>query len=265
MNTLRYALRFLLRARTYTLINLLGLAFSLACCIILLRYIHRELTVDTHCVDREKVYAVQVNVSGGVYWGSYAAYRNDSVLIAPELIETKCSFVPLENDFLVSEGHRYRCDALATDSTFFQLFSYPLIQGEKNLTDPSSVVLTQSYAREVFGSDNPVGKTITYSNGQEYVVKGVIGLPVNKTWLNFDLLLANTSSNMWKKMPLDLYRFVLGADMSKLNQVGKHPRRLNPHYPEDTRAYTFRFVPLKECYFSNLEIRDKASIYVWGN
>ena len=140
MNTLRYALRFLLRARTYTLINLLGLAFSLACCIILLRYIHRELTVDTHCVDREKVYAVQVSVSGGAYWGSYAAYRNDSVLIAPELIETKCSFVPLENDFLVSEGHRYRCDALATDSTFFQLFSYPLIQGEKNpffsSTDP---------------------------------------------------------------------------------------------------------------------------------
>ena len=55
MNTLRYGLRFLLRARTYTLINLLGLAFSLACCIILLRYIHRELTVDTHCVDRENV------------------------------------------------------------------------------------------------------------------------------------------------------------------------------------------------------------------
>ena len=127
----------------------------------------------------------------------------------------------MENDFLVSEGHRYRCDALATDSTFFQLFSYPLIQGEKNLTDPSSVVLTQSYAREVFGSDNPVGKTITYSNGQEYVVKGVIGLPVNKTWLNFDLLLANTSSNMWKKMPLDLYRFVLGADMSKAQPGGE--------------------------------------------
>ena len=216
MNTLRYALRFLLRARTYTLINLLGLAFSLACCIILLRYIHRELTVDTHCVDREKVYAVQVSVSGGAYWGSYAAYRNDSVLIAPELIETKCSFVPLENDFLVSEGHRYRCDALATDSTFFQLFSYPLIQGEKNLTDPSSVVLTQSYAREVFGSDNPVGKTITYSNGQEYVVKGVIGLPTNKTWLNFDLLLANTSSNRWEKMPLDLYRSLIPQHYYKI-------------------------------------------------
>lgn len=147
----------------------------------------------------------------------------------------------------------------------FQLFSYPLIQGEKNLTDPSSVVLTQSYAREVFGSDNPVGKTITYSNGQEYVVKGVIGSPVNKTWLNFDMLLANTSSNRWEKMPLDLYRFVPGADMNKLNQVGKHPRSLNPHYPSDTRVYTFRFVPLKECYFSKLEIREQSPIYVWGD
>ena len=50
MNTLRYALRFLLRARTYTLINLLGLAFSLACCIILLRYIpvsYTHLTLPT--------------------------------------------------------------------------------------------------------------------------------------------------------------------------------------------------------------------------
>ena len=44
MKTLNYAIRFLLRTKSYTIINLLGLAFSLACCIILLRYIHRELT-----------------------------------------------------------------------------------------------------------------------------------------------------------------------------------------------------------------------------
>ena len=53
MKTLQYAVRFLLRARAYTVINLLGLAFSLACCIILVRYIHRELTVDTNCIRPE--------------------------------------------------------------------------------------------------------------------------------------------------------------------------------------------------------------------
>ena len=55
MKTLKYAWRFLMRSKSYTLINLLGLAFSLACCIILLRYIHRELTVDSHCIDRNRV------------------------------------------------------------------------------------------------------------------------------------------------------------------------------------------------------------------
>ena len=68
MNTLRYALRFLLRARTYTLINLLGLAFSLACCIILLRYIHRELTVDTHCVDRKMCMCLVVRLARTMHW-----------------------------------------------------------------------------------------------------------------------------------------------------------------------------------------------------
>ena len=53
MKTLKYAWRFLMRSKSYTIINLLGLAFSLACSIILMRYIHRELTVDAH-INPEK-------------------------------------------------------------------------------------------------------------------------------------------------------------------------------------------------------------------
>ena len=52
---LKMSVRFLTRARSYTIINLLGLAFSLACSIILLRYIHRELTVDANCIHPETV------------------------------------------------------------------------------------------------------------------------------------------------------------------------------------------------------------------
>ncbi len=51
MRTLKYAWRFLMRSKSYTIINLLGLAFSLACSIIIILYIHRELTVDAHRVD----------------------------------------------------------------------------------------------------------------------------------------------------------------------------------------------------------------------
>ena len=51
MNAFRYALRFLGRQKTFTVINMLGLALSLACCIILTRYLYREATVEKHCID----------------------------------------------------------------------------------------------------------------------------------------------------------------------------------------------------------------------
>ena len=64
MRTLKYAWRFLMRSKSYTIINLLGLAFSLACSIILIRYIHRELTVDAHSVDPEHIIIPLRQVSG---------------------------------------------------------------------------------------------------------------------------------------------------------------------------------------------------------
>lgn len=51
MKTIIYAWRFLVRLKSYTIINLIGLSLSLACCIILLRYINSELSVDDNCVD----------------------------------------------------------------------------------------------------------------------------------------------------------------------------------------------------------------------
>lgn len=264
MKTFQYAMRFLLRARSYTLINLLRLAFSLACCIVLLRYIHREYTVDVHCVDRNEVYAVRVDMEGNSYWGAYSVYQ-DSILIAPELIDVTCRFTPLDNDYLISDGHRYPCAALATDSTFFRLFSFRTVQGEQDLNDPSSVILTEGYAYRLFGKENPIGKTIRYSNGKDFVVKGVIAKPENKAWLNFDLLLPDTPSNHWERMPLELYRFVAGADMDQINRIGSYPRRVNPHWPDDTRMYTFSLVPLKECYWSGLKTTEEGHIYVWGD
>lgn len=66
-----YAWRFLKHAKSYVWINLLGLSLSLACCIILVRYLYREQTVDVHCVDRDHVYGVKVIQGGNSYLGTY--------------------------------------------------------------------------------------------------------------------------------------------------------------------------------------------------
>ena len=264
MKTLIYAWRFLSRAKSYTFINLLGLSLSLACVIVLVRYIHRELSVDTNCVDRDGVYAVQVDINGNHYYGSFEVYQ-DSALIAPSQGSVRFRVFPLEDDHVVSDGHRFRCNAIATDSTFFRLFTYRTLQGKAMSGNPNSVVLTEHYARKLYGNSNPIGRLLRFSNGNDYVVTGVVALPENKTWMNFDMVLPNTSSNRWQRMPLDFYRFVPRTDMERLCEIGSRPRRINARVPDDLRQYTFRFVSVRECYWNNPNEGENTPLFLWGN
>ena len=67
MKTLKYAWRFLVRSKSYTVINIVGLSLSLACTIILVRYIHQETRVNTHCIDAENVYIPLRDIDGNVF------------------------------------------------------------------------------------------------------------------------------------------------------------------------------------------------------
>lgn len=93
MKTLKYAWRFLMRSKSYTIINLLGLAFSLACSIILMRYIHRELTVDTHCIDREHVYAICTNTEGNRGLSGLKQYNYDTISIDNRFVEAMTTYL----------------------------------------------------------------------------------------------------------------------------------------------------------------------------
>ena len=70
MKTLKYAWCFLIRTKSYTIINVIGLALSLACTITLVRYIHQESQVNNHCVDAENVYIPLRDIDGNVYMGN---------------------------------------------------------------------------------------------------------------------------------------------------------------------------------------------------
>lgn len=263
MKTLQYAVRFLLRARSYTLINLLGLAFSLACCIVLVRYIHRELAVDSHCVDRNGVYAVEVEMEGNRYLGAFSVMQ-DSVLIDLKLVEEHVVYTPLENDFFVCGGHRYRVNAIVTDSAYFKLFPYRAVQGELTLDAPESALITESCARRVFGKENPVGKVFRFSNGKEFTIKAVLAEPADKRSLQFDMVLSSTASALWDRMPSEYFKFVPNADIEALDRIGAYARPVNPGTP-DPRRYRFSFISVRDCYWSGLGTYDEEQIYVWGD
>ena len=262
MKTLIYAIRFLTRSKSYTIINLLGLAFSLACCIILMRYIHRELTVDSHCVDRNHVYAIKISMEGSEHIGGISSYQYDPVKLDKSPIEIETRYTPLDQDFLIANGHRFPSRTIVTDSAFFQLFHYPLLQGKLALDKPTSVLLKKDFAHKLFGNDNPIGKTIRHSNGKDLIVEGILDEPTCKASIQFDMVLSYHLSTQWERMECELYRFLPGTDMNVMAEIGNSPRYLNnPQW--DSRQFTFSFVPLKETYWHE-EWQDQKTMFLSG-
>lgn len=264
MKTLKYAWRFLIRSKSYTIINLLGLAFSLACCIILFRYIHRELTVDSHCIDREQVYGVKADMGGNKYL-SMLINRGDSSLIDQRYINKQSNFIPLEKDHIMVGANRFPSRIIVTDSIFFQLFRYPVVQGNITLPSPHSALVTEAFAHKLFGKENPVGKIIRCSNGKDITIEGVLGNPGNKTFLQFDVVLSKALSDNWERMAIDLFSFMPGTDINKLNKTGSIPRYINSPESGDTRTYTYSLIPVKQFYWDSSISNEETLMFSAGS
>ena len=253
-----------MRSKSYTIINLLGLAFSLACSIILMRYIHRELTVDTHCIDREHVYAICTNTEGNRGLSGLKQYNYDTISIDNRFVEAMTTYIPLEKDYVISGTNRIPARCLVTDSVFFQLFHYPIVQGKLSLTTPQSALLTEKYARKIFGNENPIGKVLRYSNGKDITVEGIVGEPECKTTINFDIILSSKLSQHWERMNTELYRFLPGTDINAINKTGSVPRYINdPKY--DTRTHTFSLISVKDIYWDGSLTDREPAMFLSGN
>lgn len=161
MKTLKYAGRFLMRSKSYTIINLLGLAFSLACCIVLMRYIHRELTVDSHCIDPQHIIIPLRDIDGNIHPGSLEQgwSDTDSTYIPENKIVEQCRLQAQQRDNVKYENSNYAMNIMAVDSTFFHFFRYPVLTGEARLTAPDDAVITRQYARRLFARRTPWGKS----------------------------------------------------------------------------------------------------------
>jgi len=189
MKTPAHSIRYLTRNKAYTFINLLGLAFSLACCIILIRYIHRELNVDTHCVDRERTYLIVTKYGALSNFNTMRHYSLKEGVIRQEDIIERCTFIDQKDDILKHHEQSYTADVFVADSTFFHFFNYDFVEGNARLNAPDDAILTRRFAQRIFGKRSPIGEVFTHNN-KLVTVRGVIEEPTDKSSFEFDVLLS---------------------------------------------------------------------------
>jgi putative ABC transport system permease protein len=197
-NYLRVAIRNLLRSRTYSFINIAGLAVGLAGFILISIFIKNELSYDAFNVKADRIYrVVEIQDFPGigkqdvaVTMGPLApALRNyfsqvqDAVRILP---------VPSSTCKIGSTGFYEKSISFA-DPSIFNVFTFPLIEGDPKtaLENPYSLVITQSIAGKYFGNADPVGKTIRLDFGlgpHDYAITGVMKDCPQNSHLYFEML-----------------------------------------------------------------------------
>ena len=149
------SIKALFRFRIYTIINIIGLAVSVAATLIIVRYIHQELTVDHFCKNLDQLYILTAQRSnGGISIIDNTDRNNDPNFIDPMKnpeVEGYSYGISYKDDYIIYDEHRYRVNVLVTDSLFLQLMDYPVISGIKTIQRPDDAIITPTVCQASLG------------------------------------------------------------------------------------------------------------------
>lgn len=189
-NYLKIALRTLRKQPGYTVINLFGLALGLACCIIIYLYVADEFSYDRFHTNAEHIYRLERTQPNGGRSAFTDGPSGPTLATNYPEIEAAVRFSPREMLARVGDRQFYGEDVLFTDSTFFSVFSFTLLQGNPQtaLTAPNSIVITASFAQKYFGERDPMGALVLLDNEDELVVTGVVEDVPSNSHFDFDAL-----------------------------------------------------------------------------
>lgn len=179
-NYLKIALRNILRQKGYSFINITGLSLGMACCLLMLLWVSDELSYNHFHENAGTLYRVEQDqpTPQGPFHVNVTPYAMGPALVA-EVPEIKNAVrIDHTGTLLVKYGEKsfFESGASAVDPSFFDMFTFPLVKGDKAtaLKQPLSAVINEDIAAKYFGEDDPVGKTLLFNNEYAVTVTGVM-------------------------------------------------------------------------------------------
>ena len=267
-NYFKVATRNVLNHKFYALINVLGLAIGMTCCLLIFLYVQHELSYDGFHTKADRIYRVVTDIK------TPTEIIHEEATSAPMAYYMKTDLPEVEDmvrideaQFLLqTEGLTVEEEsAMLADSTFFQVFSFTLLRGDPNtvLKKPFSLVLTQDAAKKYFGDEDPMGKQLRMEQEYDCTVTGIMqNVPENSS-VDFDVLLSLSSrleaeyteaAENWGNFTNTSY--VLLSEQAQPSALeSKLPTLLEKYISSKDRNgsmnYTLFLEPLSDVYFSD--------------
>lgn len=231
-NYFKTSVRSLARNKLFSIINIVGLAISMSVGLIVITMIVESRGFDTFHEHGDHIYRVvnkRVDAKGEELNMASTSYFLSEKLEDVEGYRHKTTMHTRFGGDANTGSKKLVVSGLWASRDFFKVFSFPLLHGDPNtaLSEPNSIVLTETTAKKLYGFEDPMGKILTI-NETEYLVKGIVKDVPKNSHFSFEALgsietLANmnkddsnwfASTNMWKT-----YIYMTIPDPAGYNQI----------------------------------------------
>jgi len=261
-NYFKNAWRHIMRHKTYSAINVLGLALGICGCLVIYLVASFEFSFDTFHPNEERIYCVDIGSTGGAdpglaHWNCVPGTMADAMRNNMSGLETVAAFRIYRPKVTIKAGDKVvktfdKTAAIITQPDYFDILPYTWLSGSKKtaLANPMTVVLTQSRAQTYFGDlrpDQMIGRTITYDDSLTVTVTGILQDWNKNSDFNFsDFISFSTikSSVLKHRISLDNPNVIAdGSQMLVKLPASVNPSQINAQFPAFVKKYVYPHLP----------------------
>ncbi len=194
-NYLVTAYRNIMRNKVHSFINIFGLAIGMSCCLVILLFVQYEMSFDKFHKNADTIFrewqVLHLPMGDWEYSTTYSDWAELMKNDFPEILDyarIRDYPAPIRS---LDRNKNLDIESMFVDPSFLKIFSFQLISGDANtaLNDPTSVLITESTAKKLFGNSDPIGQTIIYNNDTGLKIAGVMKDVPDNSHIQFDLLL----------------------------------------------------------------------------
>ena len=192
-NYCRILFRNLYKNRLYAFINILSLGIGIAAMIWGIQVYRFNTSYDHFHRNREYIFRVLITVAGGDgLKGPCPAPLGEAAVRDYSVVQEAVRWEGRPLAIRVAGKEPFAAQAHFTDPAFFDMFTFPLVRGQAQLSDPSTVLITESAAKKFFGATDPLGKNMVLYSDQPYKktlrVTGILKDPPVNSSFQFETL-----------------------------------------------------------------------------
>ncbi|WP_345952479.1 ABC transporter permease [Mucilaginibacter sp. PAMB04168] len=269
-NYIKIAWRSLLSNKGFSFINITGLAVGMAAAMLIALWIQNEISFDRFHKNIDSLY---VAYNRSTFEGEVNCWSTTPNTLGPALaqeypeVKSAVRVDYAERHLIEYNGKKLEADGFNADPGFFDMFSFPLVSGNKHdaLSSSNHIVISQVFAKKMFGSEDALGKIIMFDNKHSFVVSGVMKPQPSNTrfqgdyitpWSFIKVFWGRDDQNWGNNSYRTFVQLKPGASLEQFNKKIINITIRHSKHREDNEVFLY---PLSDYYLHNIFKDGKPS------